>query len=118
MPRLERTYTIDVTPENFLNNCSREELIELELLLSKPRYQELMYPQDDDSLLKNNFTPIQSVNNSFFDDKELNHIRQWFNTTIDQNQDKDIKKTEWELGLKIHTKLNIKPENRIVKNCG
>ena len=49
MPRLERTYTIDVTPENFLNNCSREELIELELLLSKPRYQELMYPQDDDS---------------------------------------------------------------------
>ena len=61
---------------------------------------------------------IHSVSHSFFNDKELNHIRQWFNTTIDQNQDKDIKKTEWELALKIHTKLNIRPENRIVKNCG
>ena len=61
---------------------------------------------------------IHSVSHCFFYDNELNHIRQWFNTTIDQHQDKDIEKTEWELALKIHTKLNLRPENRIVKNCG
>jgi len=61
---------------------------------------------------------IQRVSHCFFYDNELNHIRQWFNTTIDQNQDKDIEKTEWELALKIHKYLNITPENRIVKNCG
>lgn len=61
---------------------------------------------------------IQDVSHCFFYDNELNHIRQWFNTTIDQNQDKDIEKTEWKLALKIHKYLNITPENRIVKNCG
>lgn len=53
-----------------------------------------------------------------FNDEELNFIRQWFNQVIDSHQDKDINKTEWELGFKIHKKLNIRPENRIVKNCG
>lgn len=61
---------------------------------------------------------IHDVSHCFFYDNELNHIRQWFNTTIDQNQDKDIEKTEWKLALKIHKYLNITPENRIVKNCG
>ena len=61
---------------------------------------------------------INDVSHCFFYDNELNHIRQWFNTTIDQNQDKDIKKTEWELALKIHKYLNITPESRIVENCG
>lgn len=53
-----------------------------------------------------------------FNDEELNFIRQWFNQVIDSHQDKDINKTEWELGFKIHKKLNIRPEKRIVKNCG
>ena len=60
---------------------------------------------------------LGDVSHCFFYDNELNHIRQWFNTTIDQNQDKDIEKTEWKLALKIHKHLNIRPENRIVKNC-
>jgi len=96
-----------------LNKLSKKELI-TELTFVNKVYEVVVKANKE--LEKQLF--IQSVSHCFFYDNELNHIRQWFNTTIDQNQDKEIEKTEWELALKIHKYLNITPENRIVKNCG
>ncbi|MGQ7871356.1 hypothetical protein [Sunxiuqinia sp. sy24] len=42
MPKLTQVNQIDITPEKFLRNCSRVELIELQLLLSSPHYQHQM----------------------------------------------------------------------------
>jgi hypothetical protein len=36
-------FTLEVTPEQFLRNCSKEELIETDLLLNSSLYQKLMY---------------------------------------------------------------------------
>lgn len=39
MPKIQKIFEVDVTPEKFLNACSREELIELELLLNSNYYK-------------------------------------------------------------------------------
>jgi len=39
MPKIQKIFTLDVTPEKFLNSCSAEELIELVMLVNKPIYQ-------------------------------------------------------------------------------
>jgi|GEM_PF-3320106 len=39
MPTLNKTYSLTITPEQFLENCSDVELQELELLLSSARFQ-------------------------------------------------------------------------------
>ena len=39
MPQIQKVFHLDVTPERFLDACSVEELIEVQLLLSSPRYQ-------------------------------------------------------------------------------
>lgn len=57
MPQIVKTLYIDVTPEKFLDNCSREELLELEILLSSPRYQERMGKESDEQILHRNFLP-------------------------------------------------------------
>ena len=95
-----------------LNKFEIDNLIKDNALL-KERVKELKLEKQ---ALKEQLT-LTDVSHCFCN-KELNYIRQWFNTTIDSNRDKDIKKTEWKLGLKIHNKLKIKPEKRIVKNCG
>ena len=46
MPKITQVNHIDISPKKFLDNCSREELIELELLLSKPYYQMQMEEPD------------------------------------------------------------------------
>lgn len=46
MPRIEKVYTLEIKLERFLDACSREELIELELLLSSPRYQKKIRGED------------------------------------------------------------------------
>lgn len=38
MPTLSKTYTLTITPEQFLENCSDLELKELDLLIQMPRY--------------------------------------------------------------------------------
>lgn len=43
MPKLDKMFTLEVTPEQFLRNCSKEELIETDLLLNSPSYQRTMY---------------------------------------------------------------------------
>jgi len=42
MPKITKNFQIEITPERFLNACSREELIEIDLLLQKPMYQQTM----------------------------------------------------------------------------
>lgn len=42
MPRIQKIFTLEVSVEKFLENCSTTELIELDLLLNSPRYQEKM----------------------------------------------------------------------------
>ncbi|HAQ19555.1 MAG TPA: hypothetical protein DCR40_10045 [Prolixibacteraceae bacterium] len=43
MPKLDKMFSLEVTPEQFLRNCSREELIETDLLLNSPRHQKTMH---------------------------------------------------------------------------
>lgn len=43
MPKLDKNFTLEVTPEQFLRNCSKTELIEVDLLLQSPHYQIKMY---------------------------------------------------------------------------
>lgn len=40
MPAINKPFVLEVTPEQFLNNCSPEELYETMLLLASPRYQD------------------------------------------------------------------------------
>ena len=39
MPTMTKVLSVTVTPEQFLDNCSDDELKELDLLLQSPRYQ-------------------------------------------------------------------------------
>ena len=40
MPRLTKVFKLEVTLEQFLDACDSDELQEIEILLSKKRYQE------------------------------------------------------------------------------
>jgi predicted RNA-binding protein associated with RNAse of E/G family len=42
MPRIDKIFTLEITPEQFLKACSAAELIELDLLLQSPRFQRKM----------------------------------------------------------------------------
>ncbi|WP_417365602.1 hypothetical protein [Flavobacterium beibuense] len=45
MTKIQKAFTLEITPEQFLNSCSPGELMELEVLILSPRYQALMkYP--------------------------------------------------------------------------
>lgn len=39
MPTISKLYTLTITPEQFLDNCSELELKELDLLIQSERYQ-------------------------------------------------------------------------------
>lgn len=39
MPFISIPNNIDIAPEKFLQNCSREELIEIDLLIQSPHYR-------------------------------------------------------------------------------
>lgn len=45
MPKLNRIYTLEITPEQFLNNCSPVDLQEISLLLSNNFYQSRLQSQ-------------------------------------------------------------------------
>jgi len=40
MPQVTKVFTIDITPERFIDACSDAELKELDMLLSSPRFQQ------------------------------------------------------------------------------
>lgn len=42
MPKHQQIFTWEISPEHYLNNCSPDELKELDLLLSRPFYQNRM----------------------------------------------------------------------------
>ena len=42
MPRTQQTFTIDISPEKFLECCSQTELIEIDMLLKSERFQRRM----------------------------------------------------------------------------
>jgi hypothetical protein len=46
MPKITQINQIDISPEKFLNACSPEELIEVELLLYSPRFQDKIPPHN------------------------------------------------------------------------
>ena len=39
MPKIQKVFSLEVTPERFLEACSDEELIELDMLIQQPKYQ-------------------------------------------------------------------------------
>ena len=39
MPQINKLFTLDVTPAKFLDACTAEELIELQMLLNSSKYQ-------------------------------------------------------------------------------
>lgn len=42
MPKIEKVFSLEITPERFLIACSPEELMEIDMLLSSPRFQHKM----------------------------------------------------------------------------
>lgn len=56
MPKITQVNQIEVSPEKFLKSCTKEELIETELLLSSPYYQQLM--QEESGELVNMQLPL------------------------------------------------------------
>jgi hypothetical protein len=54
MPRIDKIFTLEITPEQYLEACSAVELITLDMLLQSPRYQHKMMsecevPEEDNS---------------------------------------------------------------------
>lgn len=47
MPKISKPLHIEITPERFLNACSREELIEVDILITSPRFAQRMNGEDD-----------------------------------------------------------------------
>ncbi len=47
MPDIQKVYTLSITVEQFINACSRTELIELGFILDSPRIQEKIKQQPD-----------------------------------------------------------------------
>ena len=45
MPTLNKTYSLTITPEQFLENFSRLELLELDLLLNSKSFRDKMKPE-------------------------------------------------------------------------
>ena len=43
MPKIDKIFQLEVTPEQFLRNCSPVELVEVDLLIQSPFYQIRMY---------------------------------------------------------------------------
>lgn len=50
MPKIIKQFDLDVTPERFLNACSPQELIEVELLITSPRFVQKMKDHQQNAL--------------------------------------------------------------------
>lgn len=71
MPILNKNYTLEITPEQFLNACSRNELIELQMLLDSPHYRKKTI-QDDDA---DNIEKYKALGNQSTVEKTINFIK-------------------------------------------
>lgn len=43
MPTIQKIFLLDMSPQKFLDACTPEELIEVELLISSPQYQSIIH---------------------------------------------------------------------------
>jgi len=60
MTKLQKVYTLDITPQQFIDNCSDVELMELDLLLGK--CQSLLTAGDDELKdLENRFPKLLTL---------------------------------------------------------
>ena len=57
MPKIVKQFTIEIQPEQFLNACSYDEIYELWLLLSSPRYKSIIARQDTLEILNKVYKP-------------------------------------------------------------
>lgn len=53
MPKLTKVFTLAITPEQFLENCSDLELKELDLLIQMPRYSHRIVQLQELEIKKN-----------------------------------------------------------------
>lgn len=63
MPTINKQFELTITPEQFLNACSVNELKELDLLIQSPRYQEKI-TADERQLKLDAFTSQTESNES------------------------------------------------------
>lgn len=62
MPRLDKMFSLEITPDQFLRNCSSTELVEIDLLIQSPFYQMRMhgsYAPAADNKKRLNIQPIK-----------------------------------------------------------
>lgn len=52
MPTMNKSYSLTITPEQFLDACDSIELKEVELLIQSPRYQERIPPEEEEEETK------------------------------------------------------------------
>lgn len=50
MPNIQKIFTLEVTPEKFLQACTPQEIYELHLQLQSPRYQNIIDRVDTDGM--------------------------------------------------------------------
>lgn len=46
MPKIDKIFSLEITPEQFLNNCSDLELQELDILIQNPRFANRINSKD------------------------------------------------------------------------
>lgn len=46
MPKIDKVLSLQITPEQFLDSCSVDELREIDLLIQSPRYYDRIHPKD------------------------------------------------------------------------
>lgn len=52
MPKLTRSFELEITPERFLAACSNEELQEIDLLIQSPRFRARLTAEKRQTKLK------------------------------------------------------------------
>lgn len=63
MPTINKVFSLTITPEQFLDNCSVNELHEIELLLSSNRFQVKM--EKKEALLKHGFASAKHASDFY-----------------------------------------------------
>ncbi len=57
MPKITKQFTLEITPERYIDACSGDEIYELWLLLSNPKYKGVIARQDTVEKLKKAYKP-------------------------------------------------------------
>lgn len=52
MPKIQKSFELEITPERFLDACSNEELQEIDLLIQSPRFRARLTAEKRQTKLK------------------------------------------------------------------